>query len=159
MFPFIQDPVTISHNCLNGRNIRAVYEFSYTTDCGTHIATCVVDGTECSNGVCRHELQSNTVDSRCQPPVSQFSGEGVTVSVTARNILGRSNPAASRSISEFFHSISCHDSSTIQLRFLFESHCSLFTGGTSILGVRVDTTNPNQCLCGVHFSARVHLHH
>ena len=146
MFPFIQEPVTISDNCLNGRNIRAVYELSYTTDCGTHIATCVVDGRECSNGVCRYELQSNTVDRRCQPPLSQFSGEGVTVSVTARNMVGRSNSSMSRSISEFFHSVNCHDSSTIRLRFLFESHCSLFTGGTSILGVHVDTTNPSNVI-------------
>ena len=75
-----------------------------TTDSGTPITTCGVDGTECSHGRCYHEFHSNTVDSRCQPPVSQFSGEGVTVSVTvsvtARNIVGRSNPAVSRSISE-----------------------------------------------------------
>ena len=54
-----------------------------------------------SNGTCSHMLQNNTPDSRYQPPVSQFSGEGVTVSVTARNIVGRSNSAVSRSISEF----------------------------------------------------------
>ena len=101
--PFIQEPVTVSQNCLNGRNIRAVYELSYNTYCGTSIATCVVDGAQCRNGVCRHELQNNTADSRCQPPVSQFNGEGVTVSLTARNIVGRSssNPAIPRNISKF----------------------------------------------------------
>ena len=93
--------MTLSEDCLNGRNIRASYELSYTTECGTPITTCVVDGTECSNDTCHHELQSNTADSRCQPLVSQFSGEDVTVSVTARNIVGRSNPAVSRSIGEF----------------------------------------------------------
>jgi len=93
--------VTVSEECTNGRDIRASYELSYTTDSGTLSTTCVVNGAECSSGVCHHELQNNTADSRCQPPVSQFSGEGVTVSVTARNIVGRSNPAVSRSISEF----------------------------------------------------------
>ena len=144
--PFIQEPVTISQNCLNGRNIRASYELTYTTDCGTHITTCVVDGTECSNGTCHHELQDNTADTRCQPPVSQFNGEGVTVSVTARNVVGRSNPAVSRSISEFYHSISSHDSSNIQLQVLFQLQCSPFTGGTNVLGVRVDTTKPRNVL-------------
>ena len=103
VFPFIQDALTVSEDCLNGQDIRASYELSYTTDCGTLITTCVVDGTECTNGTCHHELQNNTADSRCQPPVSRFSGEGVTVSVTARNIVGRSNPAIPRNISEFFH--------------------------------------------------------
>ena len=92
--------MTVSEDCANGQDIRASYELSYTTNSGTHIPTCVVNGTECSNGVCHHELQSNTADSRCQPQVTQFNGEGVTVSVTARNIVGRSDPAASRSISE-----------------------------------------------------------
>ena len=92
--------MTISEDCANGQHIRASYELSYTTNSGTHIATCAVDGTECSNGVYHHELQSNTADSRCQPPVTQFNGEGVTVSVTARNIVGKSDPAVSRSISE-----------------------------------------------------------
>ena len=63
-----------------------------------------MDGAECTNGICRHELQSNTADSRCQPSVSQFSGEGltvsVTVSVTARSIVGRSNPVMSNSFGE-----------------------------------------------------------
>ena len=90
--------MTVSEVCTNG---RARYELSYTSDSGAVNTTCVVNVEECSNGTCRHELQSNTADSRCEPPVSQFSGEGVTVSVTARNILGRSNPAVSRSISEF----------------------------------------------------------
>ena len=91
----------MSEDCFNGHNIRASYELFYATDSGTPITTCVVDGTECTNGTCHHELQDNTADTRCQPPVSQFSGEDVTVSVTARNIVGRSNPAVSRSISEF----------------------------------------------------------
>ena len=93
--------MTLLEGCTNGQDINASYELSYTTDYGTPIATCVVDGTECTNGRCYHKLQSNTADSRCQSPVSQFSGENVTMSVTARNIVGRSNPAMSRSISEF----------------------------------------------------------
>ena len=97
----IQDNVTVSEDCPNGRDITATYELTYTTESGTPIATCVLNGTECSSGTCRRELQNNTADSRCQPPVSQFSGEGVTVSVTARNIVGSSSPAVSRNISEF----------------------------------------------------------
>ena len=93
--------MTISEDCVNGHNIRASYELSYTTDSGTLNTTCVVDETECSNGECRHELQNNTAENRCSPPVSRFSGENVTVSVTARNIVGRSNTAMSRNISEF----------------------------------------------------------
>ena len=77
------------------------YALTYSAGFGTLLTTCVVNKTECSNGTCHHELHNNTVDSRCQPPVSQFSGEGVTMSVAARNIVGRSNPAVSRSISEF----------------------------------------------------------
>ena len=102
MLPICQDNVNISQDCPNGQNIIASYELSYNlTDLG-NITTCVMNGTECSNGRCRHELQDNTTNSRCQPPVSQFSGEGVTVSVTARNIVGRSNTSVSESISEFF---------------------------------------------------------
>ena len=97
----IKDNVTISEDCANGQGITANYELTYTTDSGATIATCIVDWTECSNGTCHHELQNNTADSRCQPPVSQFSGESVTVSLTARNIVGRGNPTVSRSISEF----------------------------------------------------------
>ena len=93
--------MTISEDCANGQDIRASYELSYTTNSGTPITTCVVNETDCSSGTCHHQLQNNIADSRCQPPVSQFSGEGVTVSVTARNIVGRSKPAVSRSISEF----------------------------------------------------------
>ena len=96
-----QDDVTVSEDCVNGRGIRASYELNYTTDSGSHITTCGVNATECNNGICHYELRSNTADSRCQPPVSQFSGEDVTVSVTARNIVGRSNSSVSRSISEF----------------------------------------------------------
>ena len=102
---FIQNPVTISEECANGQDV--VYELTYTTDSGINIATCVVSGTECSNGTCHHELQNNTADSRCQPPLSQFSGEGVTVSLTARNIVGRSNSAVLKSISEFSAQIYC----------------------------------------------------
>ena len=97
----IQDPVTVSEDCTNGRDIRASYELSYTTDSGTHITTCVVSGTECSSGLCHHELHNNTADSRCWPQVTQFNGEGVTVSLTGRNIVGRSNSTLSRNISEF----------------------------------------------------------
>ena len=88
--PFFQNPVTISEECPNGQDV--VYELTYTTDSGINITTCVVDGTECTNGTCHHELQNNTADSRCQPPVSQFSGEDVTVSVTAKNIVGKKQP-------------------------------------------------------------------
>ena len=98
--PSVQDPVNVSADCTNGQDIRAGYELSYTSSSGTTITTCVVDGTDCSNGVCRHELQNNITDSRCQPPVAQFNSESVTVTVTAGNIVGRSNPAVSRSISE-----------------------------------------------------------
>ena len=96
---FIQNNVTISENCTNGKNIS--YELSYTTDSGTVITTCAVSGTECSNGTCSHELQNNTADNRCQPPVPQLRVEGVTVSVTARNIVGRSNSFSPATISEF----------------------------------------------------------
>ena len=97
---FTQNNVTISEDCANGQDIN--YELSYTTGSGSLITTCVVSGTECSNGTCSHELQNNIADNRCQPPVSQFSGEGVTVSVTARNIVGRSNSSPPVTISEFF---------------------------------------------------------
>ena len=60
VFPSIQDALTVSEDCFNGQDIRASYELSYTTDCCTFIATCVVDGMECSNGTCHHELQDNT---------------------------------------------------------------------------------------------------
>ena len=91
----------ISEDCANRQHIRARYELSYTTDSGVSITTCVVNGTECSNGTCRHELKNNTADSRCSPQVSQLSGEDVIVSLTTRNIVGRSNSTVSRSISEF----------------------------------------------------------
>ena len=92
--------MTLSEECANGQDMRDSYELLYTTVAGTPITTCVVNGTECSNGTCHHELQSNTVDSRCLPPVSQFSDEGLNVSVTTRSILGRSNPATSYRISK-----------------------------------------------------------
>ena len=87
--------MTVSVDCTNGQDIRANYELVYTSSSATSITTCVVNGTDCSNGVCRHELQNNTADSRCQPPVPQFNSESVTVTVIARNIVGRSNPAVS----------------------------------------------------------------
>lgn len=95
----IQNNVTVSKDCVNGQDITASYELTYTTDSSTPIATCIVNGTECSNGTCHYELHSNTADSRCQPQVSQFTGS-VNVSLTARNIVGRSI-AVSRRISEF----------------------------------------------------------
>ena len=98
----IQNPVSVTADCANGQDIRASYEISYNSSSGTSITSCVVDGTDCSDGVCHHELQDNTTDSRCQPPVHQFISESVTVTVTARNIVGRSNPAASRSIRKFY---------------------------------------------------------
>ena len=93
--PYIQDPVTVSEDCANGQKIRASYELSYEAVNGT---TCVVNETECSMGTCRYDLQNTTADSSCQ---HFFSGEGVTVSVTASNIVGRSNPAVSHIIGEF----------------------------------------------------------
>ena len=89
----------ISPNCTSGQNITSDYGLTFDTDIDT--TTCDVNGTECSNGTCSHELQNNIADNRCQPPVSQFSGEGVTVSVTARNIVGRSNSSPPVTISEF----------------------------------------------------------
>ena len=97
--PFIQNLVSISDECASGQDIS--YQLSYAADSGTPITTCAVDGTECSNGTCHHELQKNTADSRCQPPVPQFSDEDITVSIIARNIVGRSNSAVSRSLSKF----------------------------------------------------------
>ena len=91
--------MTVSPDC-GGRQIT-VYELTYNTDSGTHITTCVMDGTECSSGVCHHELRNKAADRRCQPSVSQFSGENLIVSVRARNVVGSSNSAVSRSISEF----------------------------------------------------------
>ena len=103
-----QNNVTVSEVCATGRDIRASYELNYSTDSGTLNTTCVVNGTDCSNGTCYHELQNNTADNRCYPQVSRFSGEDVTVSVTARNIVGESNSAVSRSISEFFEFIATY---------------------------------------------------
>ena len=89
----------VSVDCENGQDMS--YELFYTSSSGTSITTCVVNGKDCSNGVCHHELQNNIADSRCQPPVPLFNSESVTVTVTARNIFGRSNPAVSRSVGEF----------------------------------------------------------
>ena len=102
---FIQSNVTISEDCANGQDIY--YDIVYTTDSGALITTCVVNGTECSNGTCHHELHNQTTDSRCQPSVSRFSSEGVTVSVTTMNVVGRSNPAVSRRISKFSEVYNC----------------------------------------------------
>ena len=99
-FSFVQDNVTISEDCINGKDIRASYELTYNTATGTLNTTCIMNGTECSNGKCYHQLENNIADNRCQPPVSQFSGEVVTMSIAARNILGRSNFAKSTIISE-----------------------------------------------------------
>ena len=93
--PSTQDPVTVSADCANGQDIRASYELSYTSSSGTSITTCVVNGTDCSNCSCQ---QDNAADCRCQPPVPQFSGEGLNVTVTAENIVGSSS--LSRNISE-----------------------------------------------------------
>ena len=93
--------MTASDDCTDEQGITSSYELSYVAASGTLITSCVVDGTECSNGVCRNELQNNTFNSRCQPLMSEFSDENVTVSVTARNIVGKSNSAISRRISEF----------------------------------------------------------
>ena len=101
-FSFIQDNVTVSEDCINGKDIRASYELIYNTATGTLNTTCIMNGTECNNGKCYHQLENNTADNRCHPPVSQFGGEAVTVSVAARNILGRSNFAKSKIISESF---------------------------------------------------------
>ena len=59
----------------------------------------------------------------------------MSVSLTARNIVGRSNSAVPRSISEF-----CN----LKFNFdhTFDVYNGPFTGGTSVLGVYIDTTNP-----------------
>ena len=101
-FSFIQDTITISEDCINGKDIRASYELIYITATGTLNTTCIMDGTECSNGKCHHQLKNNIVDNRCRPPVSQFGSEAVTMSIAAKNVLGRSNFAKSRIISESF---------------------------------------------------------
>ena len=94
--------MTVSVDCVNGSNITASYELSYTSSSGTSITTCFLDGTDCSNGVCRHELQNDITDSRCDPPVPQFNSESVTVTVTvtAGDVVGRSNPSMPRNIGE-----------------------------------------------------------
>ena len=47
VFPSIQDTVTLSEDCLNGQNIRASYELSYTT---AVLSLLNVLWMECSNG-------------------------------------------------------------------------------------------------------------
>ena len=101
-FSFIQDNLTISEDCINGKDIRASYELTYYTATGTLNTTCTMNGTECSNGKCYHQLENNIADNRCQPPVSQFGSETVTMSIAARNILGRSKYPKSRIISESY---------------------------------------------------------
>lgn len=100
--PSNQDPVTLSEDHANGQDIRSSYELAYISSSGTSVTTCTcfVNGTDCSNDVCQHNLRNNTADSRCDPPLHQFSGENVTVTVAAKNIVGKSNPAVSRDISE-----------------------------------------------------------
>ena len=74
----------VSVDCENGQDMS--YELFYNSSSGTSITTCVVNGTDCSDGVCRHEVQNNTADSRCQPPVPQFNGGSVILTMTTRNI-------------------------------------------------------------------------
>jgi len=90
--------MNFSVNCANGQDMS--YELSDISNSGTSISSCVVDGTDCNNGVCHHELQNNTADSRCQPPVPQFNSESVTVTVTARSAVGISS--VSRNVSKLF---------------------------------------------------------
>jgi len=92
-----QDPVTISGGCANGHKIRSNYEIAYISSSGTFINTCLVNGTDCCNGVCRHQLQNNIADYRCQPPVPQFNGENVTIVLTT---IGRSINAVLSKTSE-----------------------------------------------------------
>ena len=101
-FSFTQDTITISEDCINGKDITASYELIYNTATGTLNTTCIMDSTECSNGKCHHQLKNNTADNRCQPLVSQFSrlSEAVSMSIATRNKLGRTNFAESRTISE-----------------------------------------------------------
>ena len=108
-----------------------------------------MNGIECSDGVCHHELQNNTADSRCQPPVPQFNSESVTV--TARNIVRRSNPARPRSVWEF-RNIPTHIVWLVYGYPWFQKKGSLTctinsTGCPNInLGVSVDTSNPASVL-------------
>lgn len=92
------DSLNVSVDCPNGQDVGAIYELSYTINSGTNMTTCVVNGTDCSNGICRHELQSNTAGSECDPPVLQFNGENVTLTMSTRNI----DYSISRNISELF---------------------------------------------------------
>ena len=96
----IQDSVTVSADCANGQNIRASYEISYTRSSDTSNTACVVNGTDCNNGICHHELQKNIQNRGCQPPVPQFSSGNVTVTLIAENIVGKSTPAVYRNIGE-----------------------------------------------------------
>ena len=96
MSPSNLGPVNVSVDCANGQDMS--YELSYNRSSRTSITSCVVDGTDCNNGVCFHELQNNTADSRCQPPVPQFNSESVTVTVTARSAVGISS--VSRNVSK-----------------------------------------------------------
>ena len=96
--PFIQDNLTVVENCTNGQDIRANYQLFYSTDSGIFNATCDVNGTECSNGWCNYNtIDSNNISNECPPSISQIGGENVTVSVTAINLVGRSNSTMSRS--------------------------------------------------------------
>ena len=94
--------MTVSPDCATGQDIRSSYEVAYmhASSSGSSVTTCVVSETDCNNGTCRHELQNQTADSRCQPPMPQINGENMTVTVTARNVVGRSNSYVSGNISE-----------------------------------------------------------
>ena len=133
--------MSVSADCANGQDIRASYELSYTSSSGTSITTCVVDGIDCSNGVCRHELQNNVTDIRCQPPVAQFNSESVTVTVTAGNIVGRSNPAVSRTISELITAFATiHNSSfkhEVPVRILLKASKVTHSTASKVLPIQL----------------------
>ena len=82
----------VSAGCINGSNVTASYQLSYTNSSGAPITTCEVDGTDGSNCLCQRD---NAADFRCQ---LQLSGESFSVTVTAENIVGSSS--LSRNISE-----------------------------------------------------------
>ena len=86
------------NDCAKGRDFGTSYELSYTSSSDTSITTCVVNGTDCNDGICHHELQKNIQNHGCQPPVPQFSSENVTVTLIAENIVGKSTPAVYRNI-------------------------------------------------------------
>ena len=132
VFSSSQNPVSLVMGCMNGQDTGANYEVVYTNSSDTLITTCVVN---CNDSVCRHELRNNITDSRCQPRVPQFNNESVTVTVTARNIVGRSN-----STSELFIVLYSTSASNCQL---LSSEVSLFvcisiTTSTTLLKLLID---------------------